>query len=160
MTLLRGDSGTDATGRDSSPLIRRIHFNPLTLNLLHRTATFTPITKLKRNMKNCLTPLADRLLLRKRSIIESVIDQLKNISPPIAFSASQPRQLLGQAGVWANCLLSSTQEAFSGFGCRFASSCLNRTHVKRHSRSMVGECQLFTQKQNWHKLPAEIGFAD
>lgn len=38
------------------------------------------ITKLKRNMKNRLMPLADRLLLRKRSIIESVIDQLKNIS--------------------------------------------------------------------------------
>lgn len=38
------------------------------------------ITKLKRNMKNCLMPLADRLLLRKRAIIESIIDQLKNIS--------------------------------------------------------------------------------
>lgn len=38
------------------------------------------ITKLKRNMKNRLMPLADRLLLRKRSIIETIIDQLKNIS--------------------------------------------------------------------------------
>lgn len=38
------------------------------------------ITKLRRNMKNRLMPLADRLLLRKRAIIESVIDQLKNIS--------------------------------------------------------------------------------
>jgi len=38
------------------------------------------ITKLRRNMKNRLMPLADRLLLRKRSIIETVIDQLKNIS--------------------------------------------------------------------------------
>jgi transposase len=38
------------------------------------------ITKLKRNMKNRLMPLADKLLLRRRAIIESVIDQLKNIS--------------------------------------------------------------------------------
>jgi hypothetical protein len=38
------------------------------------------ITKFKRNMKNRLIPLADRLLLRKRAIIESIIDQLKNIS--------------------------------------------------------------------------------
>lgn len=38
------------------------------------------ITKLRRNMKNCLMSLSDRLLLRKRSIIETVIDQLKNIS--------------------------------------------------------------------------------
>lgn len=38
------------------------------------------ITKFKRNMKNRLMPLADRLLLRKRTIIETIIDQLKNIS--------------------------------------------------------------------------------
>jgi len=38
------------------------------------------ITKLRRNMNNRLMPLSDRLLLRKRAIIETVIDQLKNIS--------------------------------------------------------------------------------
>lgn len=38
------------------------------------------ITKLRRNMKNRLMGLGDRLLLRKRAIIETVIDQLKNIS--------------------------------------------------------------------------------
>ena len=38
------------------------------------------ITKLKSNMKNRLLPLADKLLLRKRAIIETVLDQLKNIS--------------------------------------------------------------------------------
>jgi transposase len=38
------------------------------------------ITKLKRNMKNRLMVLSDKLLLRRRAIIESVIDQLKNIS--------------------------------------------------------------------------------
>jgi transposase len=38
------------------------------------------ITKLKRNMKNRLMVLSDKLLLRRRAVIESVIDQLKNIS--------------------------------------------------------------------------------
>ena len=38
------------------------------------------ITKLKRNMRNKLMPLLDKLLLRKRSIIETITDQLKNIS--------------------------------------------------------------------------------
>lgn len=37
------------------------------------------ITKIKRNMKNILMPLFDKLLLRKRALIESVNDQLKNI---------------------------------------------------------------------------------
>jgi hypothetical protein len=38
------------------------------------------ITRLKKNMKNRLMALIDKLLLRKRAIIESVVDQLKNIS--------------------------------------------------------------------------------
>lgn len=38
------------------------------------------ITKVKKNMKNKLLPFFDKLMLRKRAIIESVIDQLKNIS--------------------------------------------------------------------------------
>lgn len=38
------------------------------------------ITKLRRKMKNRLMALADHLMLRKRAIIETVIDQLKNIS--------------------------------------------------------------------------------
>src|SRR5436305_5996346 len=38
------------------------------------------ITKLKRNMKNHLMPTIDKLLLRKRALIECVNDQLKNIS--------------------------------------------------------------------------------
>jgi hypothetical protein len=38
------------------------------------------VTKLKRNMKSTmLTPVMDSLLLRKRAICESIIDQLKNI---------------------------------------------------------------------------------
>jgi hypothetical protein len=51
----------------------------LTKQLLH-TAGIQLITKLKRKMKQRLMPLNDRLLLRKRSIIETIIDQLKNIS--------------------------------------------------------------------------------
>lgn len=38
------------------------------------------ITKLRANMKNKLMLLSDRLLLRRRAIIETIIDQLKNIS--------------------------------------------------------------------------------
>ena len=38
------------------------------------------ITKLRANMKNQLMLLTDRLLLRRRAIIETIIDQLKNIS--------------------------------------------------------------------------------
>jgi len=38
------------------------------------------ITRLRSNMKNKLMPLMHKLLLRKRGIIETIIDQLKNIS--------------------------------------------------------------------------------
>ena len=38
------------------------------------------VTKVRKNMKNKLLPLFDKLLLRKRSIIETVNDPLKNIS--------------------------------------------------------------------------------
>lgn len=37
------------------------------------------ITKLKKNMKNKLMPMFDKLMLRKRCLIETVNDQLKNI---------------------------------------------------------------------------------
>jgi hypothetical protein len=38
------------------------------------------ITKLRKNMRNRLLPWMDQFLLRKRAIIESLVDQLKNIS--------------------------------------------------------------------------------
>lgn len=38
------------------------------------------ITKLKKGMKERLLPVFDKLMLRKRGIVESVVDQLKNIS--------------------------------------------------------------------------------
>jgi hypothetical protein len=47
---------------------------------LLNTAGIQLITKLKRKMKQRLMPLNDRLTLRKRSMIETIIDQLKNIS--------------------------------------------------------------------------------
>jgi transposase len=48
---------------------------------LRQTFGVQLVTKLRSNAKNLLPmPLMDRILLRKRAIIESVIDQLKNIS--------------------------------------------------------------------------------
>ena len=49
--------------------------------LLCQTFGIQLVTKLRSNAKNRLPmPLMDRILLRKRAIVESVIDQLKNIS--------------------------------------------------------------------------------
>ena len=47
---------------------------------LRKTLGIELITKIRSNMRNQLMPLADKLLLRKRSIVETIIDQLKNIS--------------------------------------------------------------------------------
>ena len=38
------------------------------------------VTRIRSNMRNKLMPIMDKLLLRKRGIIETIIDQLKNIS--------------------------------------------------------------------------------
>jgi transposase len=49
--------------------------------LLRQTFGIQLVTKLKSNAKNRRPmPLMDRILLRRRAIVESVIDQLKNIS--------------------------------------------------------------------------------
>jgi hypothetical protein len=47
---------------------------------LMETFNLQLVTRIKKNMQNRLMPLVDKLLLRKRAIIESVVDQLKNIS--------------------------------------------------------------------------------
>lgn len=52
---------------------------PLARQLLERFG-IEFFAKPKRNMKNKLMKLTDKLLARKRSIIETIIDQLKNIS--------------------------------------------------------------------------------
>lgn len=50
---------------------------PLFEKLLERNITL--VTKIKKNMKNRLMDITDKLLLRKRAVIESVNDFLKNI---------------------------------------------------------------------------------
>ena len=45
-----------------------------------RTFNVQLVTGIRSNMKNQLMPLMDKLLLRKRAIVETIIDQLKNIS--------------------------------------------------------------------------------
>ena len=47
---------------------------------LLRTFHVQLVTGIRSNMKNVLMPLTDKLLLRKRAIVETIIDQLKNIS--------------------------------------------------------------------------------
>jgi hypothetical protein len=56
-------------GYVSQPLFEALHDEGVQL-----------VTKLKRGMRNRLMPLLDKIMLRKRAIIESVNDQLKNIS--------------------------------------------------------------------------------
>lgn len=56
-------------GYISQPLFDELFTNGLKL-----------ITRIKKNMKNKLMPMFDKLLLRKRALIETVNDQLKNIS--------------------------------------------------------------------------------
>ena len=50
------------------------------LNVLFDLQLITNPCFRRGNMKNQLMPMADKLLLRKRAIIETIIDQLKNIS--------------------------------------------------------------------------------
>lgn len=89
------------------------------------------ITRLKKNMKNRLMPLIDKLLLRKRAIIESVVDQLKNISQIEHTRRRSPTNAFINIR-WADCLLSSTKEAFLGYHSkRIAFACrLTIIHVE------------------------------
>jgi len=56
-------------GYISGDLFKTLHERGLTL-----------VTQIRKNMKNHLMPWMDKILLRKRSLIETVNDQLKNIS--------------------------------------------------------------------------------
>lgn len=60
------------------------------------------ITKIKKNMKNKLMPLLDKLLLRKRALIESINDQLKNISQ---LEHSRHRSLANAMVNWVSALV-------------------------------------------------------
>jgi hypothetical protein len=53
-------------------------YSELTNNLFEKGVEL--ITTVRRNMKNKLMNIFDKILLRKRSIIETINDQLKNIS--------------------------------------------------------------------------------
>lgn len=48
------------------------------------------ITKIKKNMKNILMPMRDKILLRHKAIIETVNDELKNISQIEHMAATPP----------------------------------------------------------------------
>jgi hypothetical protein len=52
------------------------------------------VTKLRANMKYRLMPLVDRLLLRKRFIIETIYDQLKNILQILHSRHRSPRHFV------------------------------------------------------------------
>ena len=55
------------------------------------------LTKVRKNMKNRLMRLWDKLLLRKRMLIEPINDQLKNISQIEHTQASQCDRVYGQS---------------------------------------------------------------
>ena len=110
MLQLRGkDSNMEQTS-DIKPQIFSLQNDPLNYNSLFSACilTYTPkiygklvgdkgyiskelfhelfvdgiqlITKVRNNMKNCLMSVSDKVLLRKRAVIESVNDELKNIA--------------------------------------------------------------------------------
>lgn len=64
------------------------------------------ITNVRSNMKNSLIPLTDKLLLRKRFIIETINDQLKNVSQIEHTRHRSPTNFLVNlfAGLVAYCL--------------------------------------------------------
>ena len=47
------------------------------------------VTVIRNNMKNQLIPIYDRLLLRKNSVIETINDELKNITQTVNFLCSK-----------------------------------------------------------------------
>ncbi len=49
------------------------------LQLTHFMIYYHLITKIRKNMKNSLMLMQEKILLRKRALIEAVNDQLKNI---------------------------------------------------------------------------------
>jgi Transposase DDE domain len=94
------------------------------------------IPRLKLRMRNRLMPLLDKIMLRKRAIIESVMDQLKNIS---RIEHSRHRSvancfvnLLGGLIAYTGARRSrrSTSVSKSSCNCRhWFSEFLRRTHV-------------------------------
>lgn len=72
------------------------------------------ITKIRKNMKNRLMPLWEKLMLRKRSLIETINDQLKNISQ---IEHSRHRSVVGfMVNVVAGLIAYSYQEKKPSLG--------------------------------------------
>jgi hypothetical protein len=96
---------------------------------LFKTAGIQLITKLKRNMKQRLMPLNDRLMLalarHYRNHYSSVKEHLSNR----AFASSFSGQLLCQHFGWVDCLLPSAKEAVDCAQPQSVASGLTRTHV-------------------------------
>lgn len=65
------------------------------------------ITSIRNNMKNCLMTMSDKILLRKRSVIETVNDELKNICQIEHSRHRSPGNFLTNlvAGIIAYCFL-------------------------------------------------------
>jgi hypothetical protein len=62
------------------------------------------ITRHKKNIKQKLVKLMDKILLRKRSLIETVNDQLKNISQIEHSRHRSGKEFSGQSLGWIDCL--------------------------------------------------------
>ena len=71
------------------------------------------VTNMRANMKCRLMQLEEKILLRKRSLIETVNDTLKECLPDRTFTPPQPYQLPGTFGSWACCLYEIAKEAFA-----------------------------------------------
>jgi hypothetical protein len=74
------------------------------------------ITKRRKNMKNSLMPMLDKLLLRKRPMIETVNDPLKNLCQIVraacrrqTFASSQSLKLPCQPGLGSDRLCRSSR---------------------------------------------------
>lgn len=70
------------------------------------------VTRLKKGMKNALTFQHDKIMLRKRSLLETVNDQLKNICQIEIDSPSLFPELHHQSFIGFGCFLLLRQKAF------------------------------------------------
>lgn len=87
------------------------------------------ITKLRKNMHNQLLDFSDKLHLPKRVIIESMVDELKNVSQ---IELSRDR---GPLNFLVHLMAGSSPTAICPRNCHWLSPCrqlpgLSRTHVK------------------------------
>ena len=102
--LGRGVSSANSLATKATSLLR----SPSSLLL---TQGLRLITKLRKNMRQQLLEFSDRLLLRKRALIETIIDQLKNISPDRALPPPQSVQFPRPPARGPHRLLPPAQEA-------------------------------------------------